>query len=250
MKRSNERWDVLHLAVPVIIALAVLNAATVAEAERKSPPSPRASAKKHYRELVQKFHDENNSLRIYDKQLNVVFIGDSLTERFDLKASFPLRSVLNRGIGSDVIGNALAPGDNRGILKRMDESLFEIQATDAFLMIGVNDIGDSHSMDDMEAGYRQILELIQKRAPALRVHVQSVLPMRGKYAKDNPVVVEFNGRLRKLAKEFGHDYIDLHSLMANEKGELKPELTTDDVHLTAAGYKIWIAEINRTLGWK
>lgn len=250
MSDCIKRGTTLFLAAALVIACAVPRVASAAEAGTKSPPTPRASAKKHYTELVKKFRDENKTLREQGKdELSVVFVGDSLTERFDLKAHFPQRRVVNRGIGSDVIGNALAPDDNRGLLKRMDESLFDFHASDAFLMIGVNDIGDGHTPAEMEEGYRQIIERIKKRAPTLRVHIQSVLPMRGKYSKDNSVVIEFNELLRRLAKEFDYDYIDLHSRMTDEKGELKPELTTDDVHLTPAGYKIWTAEINRAMSW-
>ena len=39
----------------------------------------------------------------------------------------------------------------------------------------------------------------------------------------------------KLAKEFDYDYIDLHSLMTDEKGELKKELTADGLHINARG---------------
>ena len=60
---------------------------------------------------------------------------------------------------------------------------------------------------------------------------------------------DVNNRLQKLAKEFGYDYIDLHSKMIDDKGELKKELTADGLHLKADGYKIWKAEIEKMMGW-
>ena len=83
----------------------------------------------------------------------------------------------------------------------------------------------------------------------MRVHVQSVLPTRGKYAKHNAPVLEFNQRLRKLAAEFGCDYIDLHKLMSDEKGELKAEFTPEGLHLNEAAYLVWRGELLKTMKW-
>ena len=197
----------------------------------------------HYTQRTQEFREQNQIFQ------NVVLVGDSITEGFDVTKYLPGRRVINRGIGADVIGNDLKPDDKRGVLKRLDESFFNLPATDAFLLIGINDLGDSHTPDQLEAGYREILEKVKQGAPRLKVHVQSLLPTRGNFAKHNANVNDFNERLQKLAKEFGYDYIDLHSLLADDKGELKQELTTDGLHINADGYKIWKAEIEKKMGW-
>ena len=54
---------------------------------------------------------------------------------------------------------------------------------------------------------------------------------------------------RKLAAEFGCDYLDLHKLMLDEKGELKAEFTPEGLHLTEAAYLVWRAEILKTMKW-
>lgn len=198
----------------------------------------------HYANRVRAFREQNEVFQ------NVVLLGDSITEGFDVPKLLPGRRVLNRGIGGDVIGNALPADDKRGILARLDESVFNCSATDVFLLIGINDLGSGRQPEVMEQGYRQILERIKKESPRVRVYVQSVLPCRGQYAKHNANVLDFNERLKKLATEFGYDYLDLHALMADDKGELKAEFTGDGLHLNAAGYAPWKAEIERVMGWK
>ena len=136
-----------------------------------------------------------------------MLLGDSITEGFNVTKYLPGRRVLNRGIGADIIGNALPADDHRGILRRMDNSVFDCAATDVFLMIGINDLGAGRTPEVMEQGYREILKSIKEKAPSMRVHVQSVLPTRGKYAKHNAPVLEFNERLRKLA---GGIWLRLH----------------------------------------
>lgn len=212
-------------------------------ADEPKPVDLGALFKMHYTNRVRAFKEQNEQLRY------VVLLGDSITEGFETEKYFPGRRVLNRGIGADVIGNALPADDNRGILRRMDESVFDCAPTDVFLLIGINDLGSGRTPEVMEAGYREILEQLKKKAPAVRVHIQSVLPTRDRYAKHNVNVNDFNGRLQKLAKEYGHDYIDLHSLMADEKGELKAEFTGDGLHLKPDAYRIWKAEVERVMGW-
>jgi lysophospholipase L1-like esterase len=248
---STDPMQRLKRFIAVLLLAVVIDrvpTAIAAEQTKTRPVKPPTAAQLHYTQRVQSFREQNQRLD-KGKPDNVVLVGDSITEGFDVAKFFSGRPVLNRGIGSDVIGNALAPGDNRGVLKRLDESFFDCAAQQAFLLIGINDLGDGHSPATIEAGYREILERIKKHSPELRVHVQSVLPARGKFAKFNTNVLDVNQRLQKLAAEFGYDYFDLHTLMKDNKGELKAELTSDGLHLNPAGYKIWQAAVNKALGW-
>ena len=114
-------------------------------------------------------------------------------------------------------------------------------------MIGINDLGAGRTPEVMEQGYREILKSTKEKAPFIKVHVQSVLPTRGKYAKHNAPVLDFNQRLQKLAAEFGYDYIDLHKLMSDEKGELKEEFTPEGLHLNEKAYVVWRAEVLKVM---
>lgn len=196
------------------------------------------------------WNNRTNAFRMQNEQLQfVVLLGDSITEGFEVAKYMPGRRVLNRGIGADVIGNDLPADDNRGVLKRLDESVFNCAAIDVFLMIGINDLGSGHTPETMEKGYREILQRIKTETPRVRVHVQSVLPTRDKHARHNANVLDFNERLKKLAEEFGYDYLDVHALMADDKGELKADYTGDGLHLNETAYKAWLAEIERVMKW-
>jgi lysophospholipase L1-like esterase len=231
------------LAISLIAHFPTFTFADEPKSGQKPSTDFRALFQMHYANRVHSFQEQNLMLQ------NVVLVGDSITEGFDVTKYFPGRRILNRGIGADVIGNALPEDDKRGLLKRLGESIFHCSATDAFILIGINDLGDNHTPEVMEAGYRDLLQQIKARTPTLRVRVQSVLPTRDRFAKHNANVLDFNARLKEMAAEFAYDYIDLHSLMADDKGELKKEFTADGLHLNDAAYKTWQAEINRVLGW-
>jgi lysophospholipase L1-like esterase len=233
--------------------MATRGIAQVGEA-RKTAEKPKAAEPKkevdwgaifrmHYNNRVTAFREQNQVFR------NVVLLGDSITEGFEVTKYFPGRRVLNRGIGADVIGNDLPADDPRGVLRRLDCSVFDCAATDVFLMIGINDLNGGRGVDTMETGYRELLRLLKSQAPTIRVHLESVLPTRGESAKHNGPVREFNRRLKRLAAEFGYHFLDLHHLFTDAGGELKSEFTADGLHLTEPGYQVWRSEVEKAMGW-
>lgn len=228
----------------LILALATAAVTFCAENETKKPEVDWAGIfKLHWQNRVKAFKEQNESLQ------NVVLLGDSITEGFDVARYFPGRRILNRGIGADVIGNSMPPDDPRGVLQRLNESVFDCAATDVFILIGINDLNTGRNIDSMETGYRELLKRIREKQPTLNIHVQSLLPTRGAHAKQNAPGVAFNEKLKKLAEEFKCDWIDLHVLMRDEKGELKAEFTNDGLHLTEPAYRLWRAEVLKALKW-
>lgn len=233
-------------AIRFALAMSVAFSTTTFAAEQ-APKQPEvdwaALFKIHWQNRVKAFKEQNENLR------NVVLLGDSITEGFEVAKYFPGRRILNRGIGADVIGNAMPADDPRGVLQRLNESVFDCAATDVFILIGINDLNTGRTVESMEVGYRELLKRIRERLPAVKIHVQSVLPTRGPHAKQNAPVLAFNEKLKKLAEEFACDWIDLHRSMRDEKGELKAEFTNDGLHLTEPAYRLWRAEVLRALRW-
>lgn len=205
--------------------------------------NPKSRAQVHYVTRLQSFIAQN---QVYQ---NVVLLGDSITEAFDVEKYLPGRRVINRGIGSDVIGNALPDDDKRGVLKRLDASVFDCSPTEVFIMIGINDLAQGHSPETVADGYREMLTEIRKHRPHLKLHLQSVLPTRGKLTRLNPDIIKTNNHIQAMAKEFDCDYIDLHSKFVDDNGELKTELTNDGVHLKEAAYHTWRKILKDKLGW-
>jgi lysophospholipase L1-like esterase len=191
----------------------------------------------HYYDRVKLFQEENQTYK------KVVMVGDSITEGFNLDQYFSGRPFVNRGIGSDGIGIG-----QTGVLKRLDSSVFDCNPSQVFILIGINDIPHGHPIDTLIAGYRDILTQIKAKLPKVPVYVISVLPCRGRYTHLNPLVVEFNARLKPLAAEFQYQYLDLHALLIDDKGELKEEYTADGLHLKPPAYEIWKSEIDKVLG--
>jgi lysophospholipase L1-like esterase len=197
----------------------------------------------HYANRVESFRSENFNYS------HVVLLGDSITEGFKVDKWFPFRRVLNRGIGSDIIGVARDSDDKRGVIQRLDSSVFDCGASHVFLLIGINDFGDDRTVEVMADGYRTILKTIKERRPETVVHVQSLMPARGAHTRHQEKILKFNTELQRLAREFDFPYVDLHSLLKDSKGELKEECTYDGLHLNDQGYSIWKKEVDRIMAW-
>lgn len=159
--------------------------------------------------------------------MNILFLGDSLTEYCDWPEFFPGIEIQNHGIGGDTTD---------GILYRLDR-VFEGRPERIFLMAGINDIYMGRPVAEIAGNYRRILFELKEGLPAAQVFVQSVLPT------DDPLI---NGRVERLnceikamAEETGYKYLDLNSSFTSPGGTIKSEYSADGVHLTKAGYAAW-----------
>ncbi|ANE49985.1 GDSL-type esterase/lipase family protein [Flavisolibacter tropicus] len=187
-------------------------------------------ANQHYKqreELFRKMPDQKNE---------IVFLGNSITEQGEWQELIPGKPVINRGIG----------GDNTfGVLARLDE-VVSSHPKKIFLLIGINDIGRGLPVDVVLNNYSRIIQFIKTASPKTTVYIQSILPLNEsvlKYdylKKKNPIVKVVNEGLQQLAASTHCTYVNLHTLFADEQGELKKELTLDGIHLRAASYILWV----------
>lgn len=177
-----------------------------------------------YSDNVQ-YVERTSLFSIYEPALTeIVFVGDSITQRCDFNELFGITSSVNRGIGSDT---------TEGVLNRIAD-IIDLHPKKIFIMIGVNDLGLNVSQDIIKANYRSILSILNEKLQDTQIYVLSVLPVsNGKIASSR--IVALNSIINDLAEEYENKYIDLYTIMS-EKGELRAELTIDGVHLLGNGY--------------
>lgn len=177
---------------------------------------PMAVQSPHYLQRIYSFsrdaHDE----------VDLLFLGDSLVERYDLAFYFPGCHSVNRGIDGDTV---------YGVLQRIEPSLNIPEVKNLFLLIGVNDT------EDASENYPRLLKAIKQRYPRTNIVAFSVLPTRGLYSKINVQALELNKIIRASAKSIGVTYVDVRYALEDEKGELEEAYTVDDIHLTPMGYE-------------
>lgn len=156
----------------------------------------------------------------------LVLLGDSITEGGLWDEWFPELRPVNRGIGGNTIGD---------LFGRLDTAIDNPVAI--FLLIGTNDLSLGHSVGRVASDMRRLVAAIGDRAPDAPLFVQSVMPRRARFADR---ISELNNAYGNIATEAGAVYIDLWPSLADSDGGLRSEFTRDGLHLSGAGYAVWV----------
>lgn len=165
-----------------------------------------------------------------------VFVGDSISEGFPLRQVFPGQNMVNRGIGGDRV---------EGVLERVDVSVERVRPRRIFLKIGINNIvhGLPASDEQLSEHYERLVDAIRAAAPSAELIIQTTLPLAERAGRHNGRVRRYVAHVRRVAEARGLRVVDLHTKMADERGNLRDEYTTDSIHLNLRGYEAWMEMI-------
>ncbi len=166
---------------------------------------------------------------------DIVFVGDSITARFEWDEYFTDFTVANRGIDSDV---------TEGVYNRLDTIVSQTPEK-IFLMIGINDIRQEIPAETTISYYEKILDELMKTLPDCQIYVQSILPVHTSTGIDNRDVQNLNESIKALAKHKGLPYLDIYSAVVDSENNFT--YTVDGVHPTGEGYVIWTGIVEETL---
>ncbi len=166
---------------------------------------------------------------------DIVFVGDSITARFEWDEYFTGYRVANRGIDSDV---------TEGVYNRLN-TIISATPEKIFLMIGINDIRQNIPSEITLEYYEKILDELSASLPECRIYVQSVLPVHTSTGIDNASVQSLNEQIKALADEKGLTYLDIYSEVVDETNNFT--YTKDGVHPTGEGYAIWVKVLEEIL---
>ena len=181
------------------------------------------------------WHSKDMYDHLPDTRNEIVFLGNRITDGAEWYELLGNKRIRNRGISADV---------TEGILLRL-EAITKLKPAKIFIMIGVNDLSRNMTINEITANYTAILERIRAETPKTKVYVQSVLPvnpatgMALNHTNKTDLIMELNARLKDLASEFGHTYIDLFSVMADANNHLPRKYSIDGLHLTYEAYRVW-----------
>ncbi len=191
------------------------------------------------RDNLQRYADENLRMgSASDEGPRVVFLGDSITDAWDLNQYFPGEPYYNRGISGQITGQMLG---------RTRPDVIALQPAATLILAGTNDLARGVA----NATIRNNLESIAMLAEAGGAYpiMASILPVNDYHQKSNPRfrrtplrdpqrIVELNRWLRDLCDSKGWTYLDYHSAMIDDDGRLHQDLSDDGLHPNVEGYKI------------
>jgi lysophospholipase L1-like esterase len=170
-----------------------------------------------------------------------VFMGDSITELWDVNTYFqppPGEIEANRGISADMAYI---------MVKRFEADVVQLHPRNVVILAGTNDVDDvTKRKKSDEQIIASIIEsctgmIDQAQAAGINVFLCSILPTNSAYAwhATRPGVrVRVNEQLRELCRAKGCIYVDYHSAMTDEKGDLRMDLSSDGIHANFAGLRV------------
>ncbi len=168
----------------------------------------------------------------YSKPGGIVFVGDSITQDFNVYEYFPNHNVYNRGIGGDT---------SRGVLSRLNESIFELKPNKVFLHIGTNDLElIADGIENIAKRINSIVKKIYEFDNKIEIYLISVYPVNPLIDKkttgkrNNQDIIKLNNKIKEIPNII---YINIFDKLILDK-VLNPEYTIEGLHLNQKGYEI------------
>ena len=203
------------------------------------------------------FDCKNQTIIQKEIPVDVLFIGDSITQMWELPAYFHhsgLR-IINRGIGGDRTGT---------LLHRFRADAVQLKPRFTILMDGINDAWDLEDDNWKQEQGRPLNEVIRdavsnmkevlKIASEENMHlaVCSLLPTEmlwTNHERDRQIYVQiFNAELRRMAETAGAVFVNYYPSFVAENGySVRRELTREGLHPNVFGYDRMAEVLRRTV---
>ena len=181
----------------------------------------------YYNRKIQKYEQEALE---YDN-VDIIFLGDSLTDGYNLEEFYPEYITLNRGIGGDT---------THRLLKRIEVST-NVKTKVVVMLIGAN------NFDTMMEDYEDLVSYLDNLDDT-KVVLLSLTSMGKEWAKNNQKAIANNKLIQEISREYSATYVDLFNPLLNpETNMIYDEYTTDGGHLTHLGYEVVTKEIKKVL---
>ena len=221
----------LCAVVLALIALAVVYFAVILP-EKREEEKRNEIFRGYYNAKLEQYARENAEYDDYE--VDVAFIGDSLTDGYDLSTYYPQYVTANRGIGGDT---------TYGLQERLQVSLYDLKPKVVVMLIGAN------NMDTMLQNYESILQDLKQNLPDSKIVLLSLTAMGGEHwGRKNQLAAYNNVSIKLLAERYEYEFVDLYSVLYDVSiGEVYEGYTTDGGHFTPLGYSVVTAEITPVL---
>ena len=169
-------------------------------------------------------------------ETRVVFMGNSITDAWakSFPTMFPGKPYVGRGISGQTTPQMLV---------RFRQDVIALRPKVVVILAGINDIAGNTGPSTQSMIADNLMSMTEiAKANGIRVVLSSVLPAydfpwrRG--IGPAPKVVALNAWMKCYAAQAGVVYLDYYAKMVDARGGLSPEMASDGVHPTEAGYRI------------
>ena len=209
-------------------------AAPVARPAAATPATPATLSLTRYEPEIRAFETADRAAM--PAAGGIVFFGSSSIRRWtSLTTDFPGLPVLNRGFGGSTF-----PEANHYVAR----AVLAYHPRMVVVYEGDNDLTVGRTPQQVLADYREFVRLVRDSLPAARIVVIGIKPSPSRWQLADQQR-EANRLVREaVARDTLQSYVDVFTPMLGDSGRPRPELFVgDSLHMTAAGYAIWRAQV-------
>lgn len=188
----------------------------------------------HLKKIIKVLDSKTETKEVVKKD-KIIFLGDSITHRYDLKKYYDNKNIINQGVEGDT---------TEDIINRLQTSIYDYNVRKVILLIGTNDIGIGK--DPIE-NIKLIINKIKSYDNSIEIIVESIYPINNtknsKIQKDtvgirnNEKIKETNKKIKEICKEKNITYVNVYDELTDKNGNLKLEYTVEGLHISDDGYK-------------
>lgn len=126
----------------------------------------------------------------------------------------------------------------------LEEALKAKQYGKIYFQIGINEMGRG-TLDGFMTAYEESVKKFRELQPDAIIFVQGIMKVAKEKSEKDPIfnnegIEQRNERIAALADGKSIFYLDMNEVVCDEDGNLKSNLTFDDVHLYGSKYNIWV----------
>ncbi len=204
-----------------------------------------ADSLRDWPQLGRYYEDDQQLLSTPSDAARVVFLGDSITDYWNLAKFFPGKSYINRGINGQTTPQMLV---------RMYPDVLKLKPSVLVVLAGTNDIAGNtgpSTLTMIQDNYRAITELATLHG--VKVILCSLTPVNDytntKQTLNHPPadILKLNQWLKGFAAGRGFSYVDYFSALADDQGMLGRSLSNDGLHPNEEGYKLMAPLVVRAI---
>lgn len=228
---KKKTWFILGGVAVLLVAAAVVLSAVIVPKQREKRELARQVAE--YRAAKMEQYERENAA-YDDYEVEVAFIGDSLTDGYDLAKYYPQYVTANRGIGGDTTFD---------LEERLQVSVYDLKPRVVVMLIGAN------NPETMLENYEDILIGLRDNLPETEVVLLSMTAMGGDHwGRWNAQAAYNNVSVQLLSEKYGYTFVDLFTPLYDvSTGEVYEGYTVDGGHFTHEGYTAVTAQITPVL---
>lgn len=232
-KKHHQKIDNLALALFVAVLLFLSNIILLIDYQ-------------HDKKVEEKKKLEQEEIRkIKESLTDIIFLGDSITEMYDLEKYYH-QPFINSGVSGWTTDD---------ILNNLEDKVFQYKPKKIFLLIGTNDIGSEKSLNYTYNNIIEIIKKIKSKNKYVDIYLESIYPINDSDdekvvptmvgIRENKEIKKINKMLKEYCKENKITYINIYDLLVDDNGKLDINYTKDGLHMNEEGYEIITKELQK-----